>query len=376
VKVVLAPDSFKGTLSAPRVCDALAIGLRRVWPEARIEPCPMADGGEGTCDILVAASSGRHVTVPSCDPLGRPIEARIGLSGDGDTAFVETAAASGLMLLGEAERDPARTSTLGTGLLLTGGLDAGATRVILGIGGSATVDLGAGCLQALGVRFFDSVGEELPRGLPGGQLHRVARVEAGSLDTRWKSTDLRVACDVDNPLLGASGAAAVYGPQKGADPAGVQLLEAHLAHVAGVFEECLGVDLRLVPGAGAAGGLGAGLYAVCGAELCPGAKLIGEWVGLPAQLHGAGLVITGEGRLDAQTRFGKVVAWVAGLARRMSVPCVVVAGCVDPAGAELLCEVAGHVALSAEPIDLAHARQEGPRLLAEAAERLARSWSG
>lgn len=374
MKVVLAPDSFKGTLSAPQVCEALAEGLRRAWPTAQIDACPMADGGEGTCSALIAATAGRRVAVAAVDPLQRPIEAEIGVSGDGGCGFVEMAAASGLVLLEQAERDPLRTTTFGTGQLLAAALQTGAGRIILGIGGSGTVDLGAGCLQALGVKFLEEGGNVLPPGLSGGKLTQVAGIDRSALDPRWRTTELLVACDVNNPLLGGQGAAAVYGPQKGADPDAVRLLEANLSHLAAVFHTQAGEDVRRLAGAGAAGGLGAGLHAVCGARLLPGFEVVAQAVQLSKRLRGADLVITGEGRLDAQTSHGKVVAGVARLARQHGVPCVAIAGCVRSERADVLELLAGWTALADEPVDLEQAKRDGRRLLAEAVENLARSW--
>jgi glycerate kinase len=285
------------------------------------------------------------------------------------------AAASGLTLLQEAERNPLHTTTFGTGELLTAALQTGVVGIILGIGGSATVDLGAGCLQALGVRFLDAMGNALPAGLAGGALTQVASVDAWGLDPRWKATELMVACDVDNPLLGANGAAAVYGPQKGAKAKReIELLEWNLAHLAKVFRHRFGQDVSPMEGAGAAGGLGAGLCAVCGARLKKGCEVVAAAVALPQRLQGAGLVITGEGRLDAQTKYGKVVAGVAALANRLDVPCVAIVGTVDAKGADVMPRLARCESLFDEPVDLQMARHKTPQLLADAAQRLAAQW--
>jgi glycerate kinase len=268
MRVVIAPDSFKGSLTALAAAEAMARGVREVFPAAEVVAVPIADGGEGTVDALVAATGGRIVECTVSGPLGGPVTARWGVLGDGTTAVIETAAASGLTLLPPGRRDPGRATTRGTGELLRAALDAGLRRAVIGLGGSATTDGGAGLARALGVRFLDAGGRELPDG--GAALARLARVDASRLDPRLAGADLLVACDVENPLTGPEGAAAVYGPQKGATPALVRELDAALARYAEVAGAATGRDVAAVPGAGAAGGLGAGLLLFTPARLRPG----------------------------------------------------------------------------------------------------------
>lgn len=325
MKIVVAPDSFKESLAAREVCSAIAAGLRRVWPDAVIDECPMADGGEGTVDALVAAVGGEFREAEVRGPLGRPVRARWGRLPDG-TAVLEMAAASGLALVPPAERNPLRTSTFGTGQLIRAALDDGARRIVIGIGGSATNDGGIGCAQALGVRFLDSDGTPLPDSAAGGDLERIARIDVSRADTRLYQTEVLVACDVDNPLCGPRGASAVFGPQKGATPECVARLDRGLSHLADLIERDLGLDVRSFSGAGAAGGLGAGLVAFCSASFRAGVQLVMDTVRLADRLRGARLVVTGEGRLDRQSAMGKVVAGVGRAARAAGVPSVALVG--------------------------------------------------
>ncbi|MBN1554572.1 MAG: glycerate kinase [Phycisphaerae bacterium] len=356
-KIVIAPDSFKGSLAAADVARAIAEGVLAVCPEALIDICPMADGGEGTVEAMVAATGGKFLTTDVFDPLGSPIRARFGMLGVTDgggllpgeiglsaadaaahgegaaelshTAVVEMAAASGLGLVPIDRRDPRRTTTYGTGQLILAALDAGARKIILGIGGSATNDGGAGCAQALGVEFLDADGEECVCGLAGGGLMSIATIDMSGRDKRLAAAEILVACDVTNPLTGPDGAAAVYGPQKGATEEVVRQLDAGLAHLASLIRDQLGMDVETLPGAGAAGGLGAGLVAFAGAKLTNGGKLISEAVGLPARLRGADLCITGEGKIDAQSRFGKAPVRVANLAGQAGVSTACIAGVAE-----------------------------------------------
>ncbi|HEY6008979.1 MAG TPA: glycerate kinase, partial [Geobacteraceae bacterium] len=252
MKVVIAPDSFKESLSAHEVAVEIAAGFREVFPDAACVVVPLADGGEGTVAAMVAATGGRKIPVDVTGPLGRPVTAVFGLTGDGRTAVIEMAAASGLMLVPPAQRNPLLTTSQGTGELIRAALAAGVSRIVVGIGGSATVDGGAGILQALGMRLLDADGREI--GLGGGALARLVRMDAGALDPRLGEVTIDVACDVENPLLGAQGAAAVFGPQKGATPEMVVQLDANLAHYAAVISRDLGAEVAATPGAGAAGG--------------------------------------------------------------------------------------------------------------------------
>lgn len=339
MKIVLAPDSFKESLPAQSVCAAIARGILRVVPDAQIEAVPMADGGEGTVDALLAATGGtRHHTAVR-GPLHTPVEAAWGMLGDGSgTAVLEMAAASGLGLVPEDQRDPTRTTTYGTGELIVAALDAGASRILIGIGGSATTDGGTGAAQAAGVRFLDAAGRPCSPGLSGGALADIARIDLSERDPRIARTSILVACDVDNPLCGPRGAAAIYGPQKGATPEQVALLDRNLAHLADCIERDLGRSVRDLPGAGAAGGLGAGLVAFFNAELKPGIEIVIEAARLAERLRGADLVITGEGRIDRQSMMGKVIAGVGRIAKAAGVPAIALVGTIGD-GAEATLEV-------------------------------------
>ena len=324
-RVLIAPQSFKGSADAVAVAAAIARGVRRVWPQAEVVELPLADGGEGTVRALVHASGGdlRHTRVH--DPLLREVDAEWGVLGDRTTAVVEMAAANGLPLLRESERDPRLTSTRGTGELILAAAASGAHRIVVGIGGSATNDGGAGMARAFGYRFFDREGRELPEG--GAALARLARID-GQTDPRLVRPSIDVACDVRNPLLGPEGASAVFGPQKGATPAMVRELDAALARYADVVERFVRRNVRDVPGAGAAGGLGAGLVAFLDARLVSGAQLVLDALGFARRLDGASLVITGEGRIDGQSAYGKLTQAVTAAARERDVPVVAVAGMV------------------------------------------------
>ena len=342
MKVVIAPDSFKESLAADRVCEAIARGVRRVCPEARIDQIPMADGGEGTVDALVAATGGSPRTSTVRGPRGEPVEAAWGVLGDdgGDdgSAVVEMAAASGLALLPPKRRNPELTTTYGTGQLILDALEAGARRILVGIGGSATNDGGVGAAQAVGVRFLDAQDRPLPTGLGGGGLAEVVRIDPEGRDARVGAARIQVACDVDNPLCGPRGASAVYGPQKGATPTQIDRLDRNLAYLADLIERDLGVKVRDVSGAGAAGGLGAGLIAFCGATLQPGIMLVMEAVRFAPRIADGDLVITGEGRIDRQSMMGKVIEGVGRAAKAAGVPAIALVGAVGE-GAEAALEV-------------------------------------
>jgi glycerate kinase len=371
-RVVIAPQSFKGSADAVAVASAVARGVRRVWPRADCVELPLADGGEGTALALVRATGGamRHARVH--DPLGREIDAQWGVLGDRTTAVLEMAAASGLPLLRDDERDPRITSTRGTGELILQAAASGAQRIVIGIGGSATNDGGAGMARAFGYRFFDADGQELQEG--GAPLARLARIE-GQTDPRLIRPAIDVACDVRNPLLGPEGATAVYGPQKGATPEIQRELEAALTRYAAVVEAFVGRDVRSVPGAGAAGGLGAGLIAFLDARLVSGALLVLDAVGFDKRLVGADLIVTGEGRIDGQSIYGKLTHAVTVAAKRRGVPVVAVAGVIG-AGHEAMRD-AGIEAIEtlAGPSDADRdtaMRDPLPRI-ADAAERLVRA---
>src|SRR5690606_515448 len=293
---------------AKEVAAAIAAGVRKVWPDARIDCVPLADGGEGTVEALVEATGGRFVQARVTGPLGEPVEAVYGLLGDGETAVIEMAAASGLPLVPPDRRDPARATTRGTGELIRAALDRGCRRLIIGIGGSATNDGGAGMAQALGVSFRGRHGRVLPLG--GLALRELEAIDLSGLDPRIRETEIVAACDVDNPLYGPRGASAVYGPQKGATPELVEALDQALRRYAEVLYRDLGIDVQAIPGSGAAGGLGAGLVALLGAQLKPGIELVLEALDFRRRLEGADLVIAAEGGVDRQTAFGKAPSGV------------------------------------------------------------------
>ncbi len=371
MRVVVAPDSFKGSLTAPQVAAAISEGLRRVWPDAEIDEVPLADGGEGTTEALVAATAGRIERVRVTGPLDERVEAFFGVLGDGVTAVIEMAAASGLPLVPQELRNPLITTTYGTGELVRAALDAGCSRVVLGIGGSATNDGGVGMAQALGASFRDLEGNELARG--GASLASLASIELSGLDRRLERTEFVVACDVQNPLIGPQGASRVYAPQKGAGPSEVEQLEAALRHYSKVVKARIGRDVALLPGAGAAGGLGAGLVAFFNARLMPGIELVLEAVRFDERVRGADLVITGEGMIDEQTAFGKAPSGVLRAAAQMGVPVVAVGGGI---GAELnLLESNGFAAVvdcTPRPMPLAEALAHTHTHLMHTAQTIAR----
>ncbi len=371
MRIVIAPDSYKGSLSAPQVAAAMAEGLGRVFGSAEIVQVPIADGGEGTVEALVASTGGRMKISTVQDPLGRPVEATWGILGDGKTAVIEMAAASGLPLLRPEERDPLKTTTYGTGQLVREVLNQGLPRLILGIGGSATNDGGAGLAAALGARFTD--GREQPLAPGGAALAELEKIDLGDLDPRLENLDIMVACDVDNPLCGDRGASAVFGPQKGATETMIERLDAALANFGRVAEAATGHRLADQPGAGAAGGLGAGLLFFTGAELRPGIQLILEAIDFDRLLAGTDLVITGEGLTDYQTAYGKAPVGVAEAACRLGIPVICLSGGLGRGYGDVLRQgISAVQACAPGPISLADSMAAGPNLVMEAAERLGR----
>lgn len=324
MKIVIAPDSYKESLSAQEVATQIEAGFREIFPDASYVKLPVADGGEGTVEAMVAATQGRIVEVQVTGPLGDKIDAFFGLSGDEKTAFIEMAAASGLERVPPAQRNPLLTTSYGTGELIRSALDHGVKHCIIGIGGSATNDGGAGMAQALGAKLLDAQGESI--GFGGGALDALKRVDVSELDQRIKRCRFEVACDVTNPLTGKLGASAVFGPQKGATPAMIVQLDNALKQYAEVIRHSLDIDVDQVPGSGAAGGMGAALLAFCGAELRQGIEIVTEALGLDELVRDASLVITGEGRIDSQTVHGKVPIGVARVAKRYNKPVVGIAG--------------------------------------------------
>jgi glycerate kinase len=368
MKIVIAPQSLKGSLSAAETGQAIAEGARMVYPQAELCVIPVADGGEGTTQALVDASGGRLLEHTVTGPLGEPVRAFLGLMGDGLTAVIEMAASSGLPLVPPEQRDPRITTTRGVGELIGVALDEGCTRFIIGIGGSATNDGGAGMAQALGAHLLEAQDRELPAG--GAALARLARIKSSGLDTRLAACTFEVACDVTNPLCGPTGASAVYGPQKGATPEMVAELDAALVHYASIVKRDLGRAVLNIPGAGAAGGLGAGLLAFLNATLRPGAQIVLEAVKLEEHLRNADLVITAEGRLDSQTAYGKSVGAVAALAKKYRLPVLAIAGSLgDDYRAVYQLGIDGLAVLPAGPITLAEAMQNAARLTSETTER-------
>lgn len=327
-RVLIAPDSFKGSLTADQAAAAMKEGVRAVLPDAGISLCPVSDGGEGMVEILSAVLDAEIRLSEVCGPLpGQRVEARWAYSSSRKLAVIEMAEAAGLALVPAALRDPKRTTTYGVGQLIRAALDAGAIEILLGIGGSATNDGGSGMAFALGAGFLDDAGHPLPEG--GGGLAALARIDLKDFDPRVARTKFVVACDVTNPLTGPDGAAAIYAPQKGASQDDVVTLDAGLERLAGVLERSVGVDIRNVPGSGAAGGLGGGLVGFCGATLRPGVEIVLDLIGFDKAIGGADLLLTGEGRLDAQLRFGKALAGVLRRAKRAGVPVLAVVGSIE-----------------------------------------------
>lgn len=372
MRIVVAPDSFKGSLSAAGVAQALGRGLARALPGAEVRACPVADGGEGTAEVLCLNTGGRMVTRRVTGPLGEPVEAAFAILGDGETAVVEIAAASGLPLVPPGRRDPMVTTSYGTGELIAAAIEEGCRRVVVALGGSATVDGGLGMLEALGFRHLDESGRPVPRG--GRGLARVATARRpDGTPAWWGGVEFVAACDVDNPLVGEHGAARVYGPQKGATPDVVEELDRGLARLADVWKRDWGVEVASLPGAGAAGGAGAALAAALGAPLLSGAQLVIQYSGLEEHLRQADLVVTGEGRVDFQTRRGKAPAAVAAAARRAGVPVVAVCGSLAASPGELAeMGIAAALSIAEGPMSLEESMARAGELLERAGERLGR----
>ena len=371
MKIVVAPDSFKGSVSALEAACAIEQGLRRVFPDAVIDKIPMADGGEGTVQSLVDATGGHLRTQRVLAPLGNAVDAQLGILADSETAVIEMASASGLTLVAPHERNPLRTTTYGTGQLIHAALEAGCRRLIIGIGGSATNDGGAGMAEALGIRLLDKEGKQIPRG--GEGLGRLASIDITDLHPAVAETETVVACDVNNPLTGPDGASHVYGPQKGATPEMIETLDAHLTHFDGVLTRTLGKSFNDIPGSGAAGGLGAGLMAFLNAELRLGVDIMVDAVNLKERVKGASIVFTGEGQLDFQTAFGKTPVGVAKVAKAHNIPVIAIAGGIGE-GAEAVYEagIDAMLGIAQEPMELADAVADAPRLIADTAEQAAR----
>jgi glycerate 2-kinase len=373
MKIVIAPDSFKENLTSLEVAAALERGIKRVRPRARCIKVPMADGGEGTVQSLVDATGGKIVKKRVMGPLGEPVTARYGILGDGTTAAIEMAEASGLPLVPRERRDPLRTTTYGTGELILDAIERGVSAIIIGIGGSATVDGGAGMAQALGVSFLGGNGRAIGEPVCGGILERISEIDMHELDPRVRKTRITIACDVENPLCGPRGAARVFGPQKGATPEMIEVLDRNLRHLGALIKRDLGIDVMRIAGGGAAGGLGAGLIAFAKARIKRGVDLVSDAVDLAKHLRGADLVITGEGRVDFQTAFGKTPSGVAKAARRLKIPVVAVGGgLADDARGVFEHGIDALEAGAARDMDLAEALRLSRGHLENAGERVMR----
>jgi glycerate kinase len=366
VQILIAPDKFKGSLSAPAAAEAIAQGVRKVWPDAKVDFAPIADGGEGFAESLKVALGGEWVRLRSSDALGREIDARYAWLGSEKLAVIEMSEASGLHRLAPREREPLRADTFGTGVLLADAIARGALRVLIGLGGSATTDGGLGLARALGFQFFDGDGRQFP--ISPGTLGSLSRIERPS---SLRLPEIIAACDVQNPLLGERGASRVYGPQKGADARAVEILENSLSRLADVCAASLGCDHRQVPGAGAAGGLGFGLLTFCGASIRPGFDIVAETLHLAERIAAADLVITGEGRIDDQTLDGKGPAGVATLARRAGKSVIAFGGSIA-ATAENAGVFDALIPIADRPLSIEEAMRDAAPLLERASLRAAR----
>ncbi|MEY8711726.1 glycerate kinase [Mangrovibacter phragmitis] len=324
MKIVIAPDSYKESLSATQVAQAIEKGFREIFPDAEYVSVPVADGGEGTVDAMITATQGVRMSSPVTGPLGQQVMAEWGISGDGKTAFIEMAQASGLALVPPEQRNPLLTTSRGTGELILHALEKGAQNIIIGIGGSATNDGGAGMVQALGARLTDEAGEEI--GFGGGSLLQLRNIDISNMDSRLAHCVINVACDVTNPLLGEYGASRIFGPQKGATESMIRTLDYNLDHFADIIKSALNVDVKNVPGAGAAGGMGAALMSFLGAELRSGIEIVTEALNLEEHIHDCTWVVTGEGRLDSQSIHGKVPVGIASVAKKYHKPVIGIAG--------------------------------------------------
>ncbi|HEY81811.1 MAG TPA: glycerate kinase [Dehalococcoidia bacterium] len=367
MKIVIAPQGFKGNLTALEVARAIERGIKRVVPDVTTTLKPMADGGEGTVQALVDATGGKMMVTEVTDPLGGRVKAQWGILSDGTTAVIEMAAASGLPLVPPEKRNPLITTTYGTGELIRAALDHGCRKLIIGIGGSATNDGGAGMAQALGARFLDANGEELPFG--GAALARLEHIDISQMDPRLAEFDVTLACDVNNPLCGPRGASAIYGPQKGATPEMVEQLDRALSHYADVIKKDLGIDLRDVPGAGAAGGLGMGLMVFLKAKMVPGIDVVIRATNLVDALKDADLVFTAEGRIDCQSAMGKVPTGVALKAKEFGIPVIALAGEVaDDCRVVYEQGIDAIISIAPGPISLDQSMANAEKLIADAAE--------
>lgn len=373
MKIVIAPDSFKGSLSAIEVGKAIRKAIRKVDPKINTVLVPMADGGEGTVQSLVDASGGEIIETIVHDPLNRKIDSFYGIMGDGKTAVIEMAAASGLPLLKSEERDPLKTTSYGTGELIKDAMNKGCTKIILGLGGSATNDGGIGMAQALGFRFLDKKGKEIGPG--GGELSNIHTINMSEVDNKISGIEFVAACDVDNPLCGENGASNVYGRQKGASEKDVITLDNGLAHFASVVENQFGLDIKNFPGAGAAGGLGYAVLLFLKGKLERGIDIVTRATGLEEKMRGADLVITGEGKMDSQTAYGKTPMGVCQVAKKMNIPVIALAGSLGGNYKTLYSKgFDGIFSIIDKPMFLEDAMENSNELLENATEAIVRFW--
>ncbi|MGA2141267.1 MAG: glycerate kinase [Brevinematales bacterium] len=377
MKIVIAPDSFKGSLSALEAARAMKEGVLRACRDAvagrlETEIVPMADGGEGTVEAVLSSAGGTVINADVTGPLGVKVRSFYGILSGNRTAVIEMAAASGLTLAPEGLRDPMISTSYGTGELIINALDMGCRKLLIGIGGSATIDGGTGMLMALGAGFYDKTGREIPRG--GGGLISIGRIDISGLDPRIQETEIVAACDVKNPLCGPFGAAAVFGPQKGAAPEVIPLLDEGLAHFAGKIHEFLKIEVKDIPGSGAAGGMGASLLAFLGAKIMPGIELIADATGLEEKIRNSDLILTGEGSTDSQTAFGKVPAGIGKIASKYGVPVICISGGIGE-GAQTLCGsgIRALFGITGRPMDLSEAMKNAYELVSQTAENVIRT---
>jgi glycerate kinase len=368
MKILVAPDSFKESLSSKEACQAIVKGIIKILPNAEIVSIPLSDGGEGMIDSVISSGRGKLISITACDPLMRDIESKIGVLEDKETALIEVAAIIGLHLLKQEERNPMITSSYGVGQLIKKALDLGYRKIIVGLGGSSTNDGGIGMLTALGVKFLDKNGQLLQLGT--ASLEALTQIDLSGFDSRIMHTEFIIACDVVNPFVGNNGASFIYGPQKGATPEMVAILDSKLNHFSKIIENELGVSIAYASGAGAAGGLGGAFMAFFNATLKPGFSIISELIDLEKHVKNSNLIISGEGKVDAQTLSGKVVFNIGMLGKKYNVPVVVFGGSVQP-GSELLYEhgVSSIVCISSESISMFESMKNAKVLLEDAVER-------